>query len=242
MPSKLDHDFFTPIQEPSDLIARQIEDIHLFLQLGFALNPLGWKSKIRVKGASIASLTEEQAIQHVKGDASTFQHKSGNLALLGLGKWILVERDGIPLTPILEHLLFLTPSWATPNGWTYLVREPMHSNLVEKFPTDLFDKMQRDVSYVLAPYSLSCPFDNHNHLNSHYCFKLGCKCAVLTEQGSHHFRKQKEPVCTCSGTWNRHFCDFSNIKCPKPRYRLWVNRKLSILSFKTFAEIVLGVK
>src|SRR6266566_6231797 len=111
----IDHDSFTPTDEPLDLMARQIEDIKLFLQIGFALNPLGWKSKIRVKGATIASLTEEQAIQHVKGDASTFQHKSGNLALLGLGKWILVDRDLILLTPILERLLSLTPSWATPN-------------------------------------------------------------------------------------------------------------------------------
>src|SRR5206468_1005612 len=77
------------------LLARQTEDIHLFSQLGFGLNPLGWRSKIRVRGATTDCLSVEQAIRHVKGeDGTTFQNKSGNLGLLGNGKYILVERDG----------------------------------------------------------------------------------------------------------------------------------------------------
>jgi hypothetical protein len=223
------------------LLARQTEDIRLFSQLGFGLNPLGWRSKIRVRGATTDCLRVDQAIEHIKGeDGTTFQNKSGNLALLGNGKYILVERDGLELTPTLERLMSLTPSWATPNGWTWVVREPFSEELASKFPSDLFDKMQRDIAYVLAPFSLSCPFDNHNHLNSHYCFKNSCKCSIFSTEGPHHFRKFKEPRCTCEGIFNRHFCNFSNTVCPEPRYRLWFNRRLSIISFKTFAQIVLG--
>ena len=154
-----------------------------------------------------------------------------------MGKYVLMERDDVSLTPELERLFSLTPSWATNRGWTCITREPFHTDLAEKIQP-FFDTFRVGVSYCLAPWSLTCPWNNSDHLNVHRC-GIVCRCSVVEKDGNHFFRKQKEPVCSCDGKFNSHHCNYSNTICPKPRFRLWANRKLSILSFKEASEIIL---
>jgi len=250
----IDHDFLTPTQSAlfqrykflnpgvswSDwLLQQKILDLKLFLALGFILQPLGYCSKRRIKGwTSDKSLGFEEAVNHIKGSDAT-RGKSGNYAIEGSERFVLVESDRTELSPAQEKLLSLTLSWATPKGWVWVCREPFDNVLDSKLPDGLFDKRQMGTAYVLAPWSLSCPDDNAEHLNTHYCTRI-CKCQNLDSEGKHYFRKEKSPVCTCDGKTNRHFCNFSNTTCPKPRFRLWFNRKPTIISFRRFAQITLG--
>ncbi len=191
------------------LVSEQSKDFRLFRGLEIGLNPLGYLSKVRLKGTTADTLlTLDQAIQHVRGTEAT-QNKPGNIALLGMGKYVLMERDDISLTAELERLFSLTPSWATNRGWTCIVREPFHSDLAEKIQP-FFDTFRVGISYCLAPWSLTCPWNNSDHLNVHRC-GIVCKCSVVDREGNHYYRKQKEPICSCNGTLNSHHCNEYNL-------------------------------
>ena len=108
----------------------QLRDIvRLGIELDMFLIPLVSYSKVP-KEHPYKPLNYEQALDHLSGRNEN--EYIGNLGVCGAGQFVLLDYDLPVLAPRLEALARKTLTIMTPNGWTFVTREPFDIELWTK--------------------------------------------------------------------------------------------------------------